>query len=120
MLKIKLDENISPSLKSIFPPSLFFVSTIQEESMLGQNDYAVYVLCKSQKKVLITFDRGFEKERDYPKAETEGIIIIKTINQSPSNAGTLIKKYIDTLGEIKEDYFIGKKVRIEDNKVIEL
>jgi len=77
MIRIKLDENFSPSLAGLFRSQGFDAHSVLEESLSGANDSVIYQTCIQEERCLITFDTDFCNILNYPADEMRGIIVIR-------------------------------------------
>ncbi len=79
--KLKLDENFSPNLTSIFQNKGFDTHSVLDENLSGENDTVIYSTCLSENRCLITFDTDFCNILRFPADNTAGIIVIRPKNR---------------------------------------
>ena len=79
-MKIKLDENLSKHLKTIFKEDAHEVDTVEEENLTGQPDEVIYATCRREQKVLITLDHDFGNILRFPLNQMEGIVLLEPPN----------------------------------------
>ncbi len=77
MLKLKLDENFSPQLSSLFESAGFDTETVLSEQLSGASDDVLFEKIKAEKRCMVTLDLDFANILRYPTNGTAGIIIIR-------------------------------------------
>ena len=82
-MKIKLDENITTAAKHLFEAHGHQCHTVLEEELTGAPDAKLVDLCRSEQRMLVTFDLGFGDVRVYPPAEHAGILLLRLRDQQP-------------------------------------
>lgn len=75
--KLKLDENFSPNLTSVFQNKGFDTHSVLEEELSGEPDTVIYQQCLIENRCLITFDTDFCNILRFPADNTAGIIVIR-------------------------------------------
>jgi predicted nuclease of predicted toxin-antitoxin system len=58
-VKVKLDENITTAAKSLIAQHGHEVDTVVDEGLTGATDSVVIEACRSDERMLVTFDVGF-------------------------------------------------------------
>ena len=58
-MKLKLDENLDARLVPLLAAEGFDADSVRDEGLSGSQDEAVYDVCKSSERVLITLDLAF-------------------------------------------------------------
>lgn len=77
MIRLKLDENFSPSLTEVFQAAGFDTHSVLDESLSGAADETIYETCLRENRCLVTFDTDFCNILNYPADETQGIIVVR-------------------------------------------
>ena len=62
----------------------FDADSVRDEGLSGSQDEAVYDVCKSSERVLITLDLDFSNPLRFPPAETRGIVVVRPPRASTS------------------------------------
>ncbi len=75
--KLKLDENFSPNLTSVFQNKGFDTHSVLEEDLSGEPDTVIYQQCLTEDRCLITFDTDFCNILRFPADNSAGIIVIR-------------------------------------------
>jgi predicted nuclease of predicted toxin-antitoxin system len=76
-MKLKLDENLDARLVPLLAAEGFDADSVRDEGLSGSHDEAVYDVCKSSERVLITLDLDFSNPLRFPPAETRGIVVVR-------------------------------------------
>lgn len=77
MIRLKLDENFSPSLAEVFQVAGFDAHSVVEESLSGAPDTLIYETCIRENRCLVTFDTDFCNILNYPADEMQGIVVVR-------------------------------------------
>ncbi|MFN0034389.1 MAG: DUF5615 family PIN-like protein [Saprospiraceae bacterium] len=77
MIRLKLDENFSPSLTELFHAAGLDAHSVLGESLSGASDDTIYEACIRENRCLITFDTDFCNILNYPADGTQGIIVVR-------------------------------------------
>lgn len=81
-MKFKLDENLSPSLSSVFVAAGHEAHSIVDQSLSGESDARVIDICVREERALVTLDLDFANIQHYPPAHYSGIIVLRLASQS--------------------------------------
>ena len=65
-MKIKLNENITAAAKHLFETHGHQCDTVADEELTGAPDAKLIDICRSEQRMLITFDLGFGGRPDLP------------------------------------------------------
>ncbi len=117
MKKIKLDENFPSSFTKIFPAESVDASSVLHQKISGTDDDSLYMLCKKENRVLVTFDLDFANIIRYPADETEGIIVCrakKQVSLADIEKITIRVAELVKSSELKGCLYVidGKKIRM--------
>lgn len=82
-MKVKLDENITVAAKDLFEAHGHQCETVADEGLTGAADAKLIERCRSEQRMLVTFDLGFGDVRSYPPAEHTGIVLLRLRDQQP-------------------------------------
>jgi len=91
---LTLDENIPLLLASLLEQKGIIVSSVYSQKLSGMKDKELITHCKEQKYILITLDNDFSNTVLYPSKNYEGIIVIRTKDQSVMQIMKLIEKFL--------------------------
>jgi len=81
-MRFKLDENLPVDAAVPLTEAGHDVHTVYQEGLCGTPDSKISEVCRSEKRILITLDTDFCNILNYPPATHNGIIVIRTLDQS--------------------------------------
>ena len=90
-VRFKLDENLPRDAEPLLRDAGHDVQTVLEERLGGNPDPKVLDACRSESRVLITFDLDFSDICLYPPASHSGIWVLRPHTQSIDNTLALLK-----------------------------
>lgn len=96
-MRFKIDENLPVELADLLRSSGHEADTVGDEQMSGVGDSALAALCQSERRSLITLDRGFADIRAYPPAEYDGIVVLRPERQDKSTVLRLCEQLVEAL-----------------------
>ena len=76
-VRFKLDENLPRDAEALLRGAGHDVQTVLDEHLGGNSDPRVLDACRTESRVLITFDLDFSDIRLYPPAEHSGIWLLR-------------------------------------------
>jgi len=76
-LKIKLDENLGPSVAEVFRGAGHDVLLATEEGLGGSEDHVLIEVCRAEDRVLVTLDLDFGNILSFPPRRYAGIAILR-------------------------------------------
>lgn len=98
-MRFKLDECIPEELAKLLQERGHDVGTVRGQGYAGVPDAEVLDICRRERYVLVTADRGFGNIAEHPPRETSGIVVIRPRPYNFDSAhrliGTLLN-YIDS------------------------
>ena len=114
MVKFKLDENLSPSLKLLLVSGGYDTETVDEERLSGASDKAIAEKCRQESRCLITADRDFTQIIDFPPEQYGGFVVLQHPRLSLMGLKTLIVQLIAVL---KTESPVGKLWIVEPGRL---
>jgi predicted nuclease of predicted toxin-antitoxin system len=76
-VKFKVDENLESGLADLLAEGGHDATTVREEGLSGCDDQALYLLCVSERRTLITLDTEFSNPLRFPPEPTAGIVVLR-------------------------------------------
>ena len=76
-MRFKLDENLGTRILSLFSDAGHDVETVRGEVLQGSTDLALYDICRSETRCLVTLDLDFSDVLRFPPYETSGIAVLR-------------------------------------------
>lgn len=90
----KLDENLSPSLATLFSEAGHEAHSVTEQNLGGRPDSEVVGACRRERRVLITLDLDFGNIQMYPPVEHSGIVVLRLSTQAHFAVEAAVKRVI--------------------------
>lgn len=112
--RFKLDENIPRDAEALLRDAGHNVETVLAEQLGGRADPLVLDACRSEDRVLVTFDLDFADIRAYPLASHLGIWVLRPVTQSIENTLMLLR---GALKLIESETLRGRLWIVESNRV---
>jgi len=113
-IRFKLDENLPRDAEALLRNAGYEVQTVLDERLGGRPDPQILDACRSEARVLITFDLDFADIRLYPPTSHAGIWVLRPLTQSIENTLILLR---DALTLIKTEPSEGRLWIIEHGRV---
>ena len=83
-MKVKLDENITTAAKALIEQHGHDVDTVADEGPHRCHATPVVIeACRSDERMLVTFDVGFGNLRAYPPGTPNGIVLLRSRGPTP-------------------------------------
>ena len=76
-MRFKLDENLGTRTLALFSDAGHDVATVRGEGLQGSTDLALYDVCRSEARCLVTLDLDFSDVMRFPPYETSGIAVLR-------------------------------------------
>lgn len=96
-VRFKLDENLPRDAIVLLRDAGHDVQTVLEQRLGGSADPDLLDVCRSEGRVLITFDLGFSDMRMYPPVDNKGIWVLRPKKQSIGGTLVLLKSALGVL-----------------------
>jgi predicted nuclease of predicted toxin-antitoxin system len=80
-MKFKLDENLGPSIQSLFHEHGHDCATTREEGLGGADDPEVLKAAVAEGRILVTNDHDLGNVHVYPPEKTAGIVVLNPPGQ---------------------------------------
>ena len=90
------------------------VDTVADEGLIGGADSLVIEACRSDERLLLTFDVGFGDLRVYPPGSHHGIVLLRLADQRPDSTLDVLRRF---LIEHMLDDLDGAVVVVSDDRV---
>ena len=112
-MKFIADENIPNALIKATRRKGYSIKDLKEENLLGIKDQELITLAKSDKRVIITFDKEFTNIFEFPIKEHYGVLVLRYKNKHSKNVteqflyllnSPIKKKFEKSLCEVFDNY----------------
>ena len=93
-MKFKLDENLSPSLATLFAAAGHEAHSVTEQKLNGQPDERVIDVCGREQRAPLTFDLDFSNIHAYPPHRYAGIAVLRLGSQAHPVAQAAVERIL--------------------------
>ena len=93
-MKIKLDENLPRSAKSVLAAAGHDVDSVEDEGLAGSDDPTVSAAATAVERLVITLDRGFGDTQRYPPGSHAGILVLRVGDQSAASVCAALRELV--------------------------
>ncbi len=116
-MRFKLDENFSPKFVAVFNAYGHQTTTVLEEGLCAATDAALFEICQSEKRCLVTMDKDFSNIINFPPLTSHGIVFFRLPSKlAISDIREMVEMFLSTL---KERSLEGKLWIVEKNRIRE-
>jgi len=112
-VKFKLDENLSPSLASLFGAD-HDVHSVADEGLSGHADARLIDVCNREQRALVAFDLDFANIIAYPPAAHAGIVVLRLGDQSYAAAEAALHRIVALL---RQESLVGTLWIVEEQRI---
>jgi predicted nuclease of predicted toxin-antitoxin system len=98
-MRFKLDENLSPSLASVFTAVGHEAHSVTEQALGGKPDQHVIDVCRRESRTLVTLDLDFSNIKTYPPVEFSGIIVLRLASQAHAATVSAVQRLLAFLSK---------------------
>jgi predicted nuclease of predicted toxin-antitoxin system len=113
-MRFKLDENLSPSLATLFVVAGHEAHSVTEQALGGQPDERVIDVCRRESRVLVTLDLDFANIKAYPPSDFSGIIVLRLASQAHSKTESAVQRLLVFLSK---EHPKGALWIVEDDRI---
>ena len=93
-MRVKLDENITRQAKALFEQHGHECDAVEDEGLAGSADRRIMDVCRSEDRLLVTFDVGFGDVRAYPPSSHAGVVLLRLRDQRLSGVLGPLRKLL--------------------------
>lgn len=95
-MKFKVDENLPEELAQLLRDTGWDALTVYDEALGGEIDPAIEKVCEAERRILVTFDRGFAN-RKVLHANLPGFIVFRLRNQDKRSVLNVANRLVQAL-----------------------
>ncbi|MEM7533408.1 MAG: DUF5615 family PIN-like protein [Chloroflexota bacterium] len=98
-MKFKIDENLPQDVTTLFQRYGYDTMSIHDQTMSGELDENIAVVCQDEDRVIVTLDTDFADIRTYPPQNYPGIIVLRLRQHDKPYVLSIIQRIITALGD---------------------
>jgi predicted nuclease of predicted toxin-antitoxin system len=120
VIAFKIDENLPIEVRELLRQSGFDALTVLDQNLGGHPDVDVAAVCRSEGRVLLTFDLDFADATRYPPADYVGIIVLRLTTQDKPHVLDVVRALAPHLADevaLRGRLWIVEETRIRVRKV---
>ena len=115
MLKIFADECVNWDVVFALSQSGFDILTVRDAKLTGSDDETIFKFAYENKRILLTYDRGFGDIFRFNISKSNGVIIVLTSKMKKNEIINIILSFMSTIN--KQADLRGKLVIIGKSKI---
>ena len=115
MLKIFADECVNMDVVFALRQNNFDTLTVKEAGLTGSDDEIIFNFANENKRILLTYDRGFGDIFRFNISGSSGVVIVLTSRMKKNEIVNIILSFMSTIN--KQSDLRGKLVIIGKNKI---
>ncbi len=115
MIAFKIDENLPLEVREVLRRSGFDALTVSDQNLGGHPDADVAAVCRSEGRVLLTFDLDFADSTRYPPADHPGIIVLRLTRQDKLHVLDIVTTLVPHLAD--EAALRGRLWIVEETRI---
>jgi predicted nuclease of predicted toxin-antitoxin system len=113
-VKFKLDENLSPSLATMFVTAGHDAHSVVQQALGGQPDHRVIGFCTREQRALVTLDLDFSNILSYPPPAFAGIVVLRLSDQAHGTVESALRSMLELL---PREPLAGRLWIVEDQSI---
>ncbi|MEM1269341.1 MAG: DUF5615 family PIN-like protein [Bacteroidota bacterium] len=98
-MRFKLDENLPTEAADLLREAGHDAATILDQDMGGDPDPSVAAICRTENRVLVTFDTDFADIRAYPPDAHFGLLVFRLKRQDKQSVLTVLRRILPLLSK---------------------
>ena len=115
MLKLFIDECINWDIIFVLRQNGFDALTVRDTKLTGSDDETIFKFACENKRILLTYDRGFGDIFRFNISESNGVIIVLNSQMKKNECIDIILSFMSTIN--KQTDLCGKLVIIGKSKI---
>lgn len=101
--RFKLDENLSRNVETELQTAGHNVKTTLQQGLGGSHDAVLLDACRTEGRILVTFDLDFANIRAYPPDQQHGVWVLRPPTQSIQDTLDALRSAVELLGQESAD-----------------
>ena len=96
-MRFKVDENLPPEASTFLVEQGHDAVTVWDQQLRGAKDPRLAEACRSEQRVLVTFDVGFSDIRQYQPGQWPGFIVLRLGSQARKHVMSVLRRLAPSL-----------------------
>lgn len=96
-MKFKLDENLPSELREDLRALGHEAETVVDEGLTGAPDSVILARVRSERRVLITMDKGIADVRAYPPGDYSGIVLLRPLSTGRRSVLEFARRHLEAI-----------------------
>jgi len=96
-MRFKVDENLPPEASTFLVGQGHDAVTVWDQQLKGATDPRLAEVCRSEQRVLVTFDIGFSDIRQYQPGQWPGFIVLRLGSQARKHVMSVLRRLAPSL-----------------------
>jgi predicted nuclease of predicted toxin-antitoxin system len=96
-MRFKVDENLPPEASTFLVEQGHDAVTVWDQQLRGAKDPRLAEVCRSEQRVLVTFDVGFSDIRQYQPGQWPGFIVLRLGSQARMHVMSVLRRLAPSL-----------------------
>lgn len=113
-MKFKIDENLPFEIAELFRAVGFDATTVLEQTLGGEADQTLAVICRIEQRVLVTLDVDFADIRTYPPRLYAGLLVLRVKHQDKP---FLLSLFPRILKQLQQEPVTGKLWIVDEQRI---
>ena len=99
-MKFKIDENLPSELAVDLRDLGHEADTVFDESLAGAKDPVLLAVASSEKRILLTLDKGIANLRQYPAEQHSGVVLFRPVRSGRRSVLAFVRERLANLFEL--------------------
>lgn len=96
-MRFKVDENLPPEASTLLAEQGHDAVTVWDQQLRGATDPRLAEVCRSEQRVLVTFDVGFSDIRQYQPGQWPGFVVLRLGSQARTHVMSVLRRLVPSL-----------------------
>jgi len=113
-VRFEIDENLPMELAEELRATGYEAVTVDDQRLVGVNDWHLSEVCKTEGQVFVTLDLDFADIRTYPPNEYPGLIVLRLGRQDKLHVLDVFRRMLKTIDQEPLD---GRLWIVEESRI---
>lgn len=99
-MQFKIDENLPVEAADILRRAGYDALTVFDQGLSGEDDPRIAVICREERRIIISLDLGFADIRNYPPKDYAGIVVMRLKRQDKHSVLAMLERLVELLPDM--------------------